>query len=249
YVQQTKLNFFQSTEKTEKNIIEASTSISLKSEVADDALLVVLAYNNLVVGNIVPFIKIVKAFLITRSRMSLRSANEPVLQAIVEILLPSRYHVPELCLVMNSKKQKGSGHFGYLDVFVLGGAEGNNISLELKYISLTGLMRDIKGSSMKKIDANELEKLDKILEKEDEESLLGRKYGQVVGYSAEGVLDERIQIVKSDPNKLKVPISSVSREFVLLNKSTEIGSTSSLADSSEIDSNPYGKVERIIGLV
>ncbi|CAJ0823857.1 14981_t:CDS:2 [Entrophospora sp. SA101] len=135
--------------------------------------------------------------------MSLRSANEPVLQAIVEILLPSRYHVPELCLVMNSKKQKGSGHFGYLDVFVLGGAEGNNISLELKYISLTGLMRDIKGSSMKKIDANELEKLDKILEKEDEESLLGRKYGQVVGYSAEGVLDERIQIVKSDPNKLK----------------------------------------------
>ncbi|CAH1769810.1 3422_t:CDS:2, partial [Entrophospora sp. SA101] len=185
------------------NIIEASTSISLKSEVADDALLVVLAYNNLVVGNIVPFIKIVKAFLITRSRMSLRSANEPVLQAIVEILLPSRYHVPELCLVMNSKKQKGSGHFGYLDVFVLGGAEGNNISLELKYISLTGLMRDIKGSSMKKIDANELEKLDKILEKEDEESLLGRKYGQVVGYSAEGVLDERIQIVKSDPNKLK----------------------------------------------
>lgn len=96
---------------------------------------------SLVVGNIIPFIKLRKTILSTRSRMSLSSANEAVLQAIVEILLPSRHRVPELCLVIDSKKQKGSGRFGFLDIFVL----RNNICLELKYISLIGLVRDTTG--------------------------------------------------------------------------------------------------------
>ena len=164
--------------------------------------------------------------------MSLYSASEAVLQAVVEILLPSKHRVPELCLVMDGKKQKGSGHFGYLDLFILGGARGNNICIELKYISLTGLVKD------KSFNANELEKLDKILEKEDEGLLLERQYkyrlkelnkwdqktiytilndgikqlnsymsiiakGQAVDYSSSGVYDERIKITKSEPNQLK----------------------------------------------
>src|SRR5438034_753011 len=91
------------------------------------------------------------------------------------MLLPSKHCIPELCLVMDGKKQKGLGCFCYLDIFVLGGTEGNDISLELKYISLVGLMRGITGN-WKEFDANELEKLDKILEKEDEKSLLKRQY-------------------------------------------------------------------------
>jgi hypothetical protein len=44
--------------------------------------------------------------------MSLSSADEPVLQAIVESLLPLKYRVPELSLVIDGKKPKGSGRFG-----------------------------------------------------------------------------------------------------------------------------------------
>jgi len=169
--------------------------------------------------------------------MSLSSTNESVLQAIVEILLPSKHRIPELCLVMDGKKQRGSKRYGYLDIFVLGGIRGNNISIELKYISLIGLLRNTDGKLTKEFGANELEELDKRLEKEDEESLLDRQYvyylkefkqwkkttireilkdganqlksymdtiakGWAVG-SASGVIDERIRVTRSNPNKLK----------------------------------------------
>ncbi|CAG8571680.1 15615_t:CDS:2, partial [Funneliformis caledonium] len=41
------------------------------------------------------------------SWMSLSSADEPELQAIVESLLPLRHRVPELSLIMDGKKPKG----------------------------------------------------------------------------------------------------------------------------------------------
>ncbi|POG69462.1 hypothetical protein GLOIN_2v1480021 [Rhizophagus irregularis DAOM 181602=DAOM 197198] len=168
--------------------------------------------------------------------MSLSSANESMLQAIVEILLPLKYHIPELSLVMDGKKPKGSGRFGYSDIFILKGIGDNYISLELKYISLVGLIRN------QMFGANELENLDKILEKEDEEILLKRSYtywskefkktnqttigevlksgisqlesymntiskGKVANYSSSGVLDERVKTIKSNPNKLKGHLS------------------------------------------
>ncbi|GES79265.1 hypothetical protein GLOIN_2v1472826 [Rhizophagus clarus] len=46
-----------------------------------------------------------------------QKANEAVLQAIVKRLLPSVYHVPELSLIMDGAKPKGSGRFGFSDVF------------------------------------------------------------------------------------------------------------------------------------
>ncbi|CAB4410515.1 unnamed protein product [Rhizophagus irregularis] len=141
-------------------------------QVVNDALLVASAYENLVMGNILPFIEILKTFLLTRSRMSLSLADESMLQAIVESLLPLKYRIPELSLVMDGKKSKGSGHFGYSDIFILKGMGDNYISLELKYISLVGLIR------IQKVEfgANDLENLDKILEKENEEDLLKRPY-------------------------------------------------------------------------
>ncbi|GES81632.1 hypothetical protein GLOIN_2v1771827 [Rhizophagus clarus] len=104
--------------------------------------------------------------------MSLFSADEAVLQAIVESLLPLKYRIPELSLIMDGKKQKGSGRFGYSDIFVLKEISNDNISLELKYISLVGLMKNQKN----KFGANDLENLDKVLEKEDEKFLLERLY-------------------------------------------------------------------------
>ncbi|PKC09169.1 hypothetical protein RhiirA5_416013, partial [Rhizophagus irregularis] len=69
-------------------------------QVVNDALLVASAYENLVMGNILPFIEILKTFLLIRSRMSLSIADESMLQAIVESLLPLKYCIPELSLVM-----------------------------------------------------------------------------------------------------------------------------------------------------
>ncbi|GES74643.1 hypothetical protein GLOIN_2v1817937 [Rhizophagus clarus] len=76
---------------------------------------------------------------VTSAHGKLVIADESMLQAIVESLLPLKYRIPEL---------------------------------SLSYISLAGL---IKNQNIK-FGANELENLDKILEKENEEFLLKRPY-------------------------------------------------------------------------
>ncbi|PKC75873.1 hypothetical protein RhiirA1_448252 [Rhizophagus irregularis] len=142
-------------------------------KIADDILHISLAYEDLISGNIINFTKLLKEILLTRSRRSLSSANESVLQVTVELLLPSRYRVPELCLIMNTAVNKGNGKFGFLDVFILGESYAN---LELKYIPLIWLISNINGKQAKDFNANELEELNKILEREDEDTLLKRQY-------------------------------------------------------------------------
>ncbi|UZO06775.1 uncharacterized protein OCT59_027084 [Rhizophagus irregularis] len=156
----------------QSRILEQNKNNLVYRQAVDDAFLIASAYESLIAGNVVPFIKILKTFLLTRSQMSLSSADEPVLQVIVENLLPPKYCVPELALVINGKKSKGTGRFGFSDIFVLSKTGNNNVSLELKYISLIGLI----GNQRDNFNANDLENLDKILEKEDEESLLNRTY-------------------------------------------------------------------------
>ncbi|GBB89492.1 hypothetical protein RclHR1_01620004 [Rhizophagus clarus] len=211
----------------QNQILEENKDNVIYEQVINDTLPVAPAYENLVIGNIMPFIEILKTFLSTRSRMSLSSADESMLQAIVEILLPLKYCIPELSLVMDGKKPKGSGRFGYLDIFVLKGTGDNYICLELKYISLVGLMKN----QNTKFGANDIEK-------ENEEFLLRRPYtywskehkttnqttigevlnigidqlksyiniiskGRPVDYFSSGVFDERIKITKSESNILK----------------------------------------------
>ncbi|CAB5188674.1 unnamed protein product [Rhizophagus irregularis] len=159
--------------KKQNQILRQNKNNLVYRQVVDDAFLIASAYESLIADNIIPFIKILKASLLSRSRMSLSSANEPVLQAIVEKLIPLKYCIPELSLVMNGKKPKGSGRFGYSDIFILSNEGNNNIILELKYISLIGL---INSNQKNNFGANELENLDKILENENEESVLKRSY-------------------------------------------------------------------------
>ncbi|CAB4479752.1 unnamed protein product [Rhizophagus irregularis] len=158
--------------KKQSQILEQNKDKLIYRQVINDALLVASAYEDLVKNNIIPFIEILKTFLLTRSKISLSSANESMLQAIVESLLLLKYRIPELSLVMDGTKSKGSGRFGYSDIFILKGTGDIYISLELKYISLVGLIKNQKD----KFGANELENLDKILEKESEEILLKRSY-------------------------------------------------------------------------
>ncbi|GBC33537.2 hypothetical protein GLOIN_2v1817937 [Rhizophagus irregularis DAOM 181602=DAOM 197198] len=168
-----KPNKFSETLQSKENNFNTVKSLSKTLQPDISLLSKKTAYESLVVGNIIPFIEILKTFLLTRSKMSLSSANESMLQAIIESLLPLKYRIPELSLVMDGKKLKGSGRFGYSDIFVLKGiGDIYYISLELKYISLVGLIKNQKA----KYGANELENLDKILEKENEEDLLKRPY-------------------------------------------------------------------------
>ncbi|CAB4373600.1 unnamed protein product [Rhizophagus irregularis] len=215
-------------------ILEQNKDKLVYKQAINDVLNITSAYENLVTGNIIPFIEILKSFLLTRSQMSLSSADEAVLQAIVESLLPLKYCIPELSLVMDGTKLKGFGHFGYSDIFILKGIGNNNVSLELKYISLVGLLKNQKN----KFNSNDLESLDKIIEEEDEEILLKRLYtywskenkenkqttigevldnginqlklymnviskGRTIDYSSSGIIDKRIKVTKSNPNKLK----------------------------------------------
>ncbi|GES84220.1 hypothetical protein GLOIN_2v1781474 [Rhizophagus clarus] len=153
-------------------ILEQNKDDLVFRNVVSDAFCSTLAYENLVTGNIIPFIKNLKISLLSRSQMSLFSADEAVLQAIVEGLLPRKYRIPELFLVMDGKKQKGSGRFGYSDIFVIKSTGDINISLELKYVPLVGLIKKQKNE----YGTNDLEDLDKTLEKEDEELLLSKPY-------------------------------------------------------------------------
>ncbi|PKY48292.1 hypothetical protein RhiirA4_463850 [Rhizophagus irregularis] len=159
--------------KKQSQILRHNKNNLVYRQVVDDAFLIASAYESLIADNIIPFIKILKASLLSRSRMSLSSANEPVLQAIVEKLIPLKYCIPELSLVMDGKKPKGLGRFGYSDIFILSKEGDNNIILELKYISLIGL---INSNQKNNFGANELENLDKILENENEETVLKRSY-------------------------------------------------------------------------
>ncbi|RGB42770.1 hypothetical protein C1646_750513 [Rhizophagus diaphanus] len=184
-------------------ILEQNKDKLVYKQVVNDALLIALAYENLVADNIVPFIELIKTFLSTRSQISLSSANEPVLQAIVENLLPLKYRIPELSLVMDGTKLKGFGRFGYSDIFILKGIGNNNISLELKYIPLVGLIKTQK----KKFNTNDLENLDKIIEKEDEKILLKRLYeywskehNEIKQITIEEVLNNGVNQLKSYMN-------------------------------------------------
>ncbi|GBB88920.1 hypothetical protein RclHR1_15530007 [Rhizophagus clarus] len=103
-------------------------------KIANDVFLFAVAYEDLIKGDISNFIKLLKTRLSARSRMSLSSANEPVLQAIVELFLPLKYYIPELCLIMNNTKKKGNGRYGFVDMFVLGKEIEKNYVTELEII-------------------------------------------------------------------------------------------------------------------
>src|SRR5919205_602304 len=127
------------------------------------------------------------------------------------MLLPLKHRIPEFCLVIDGKKQKGNGRFGYLDIFVLGETKGNNICIELKYISLIGLIRDTNGNQIEAFGTNELEKLDKKLEKENEKSLLDKQY---VYYSKEFKKWKQTtihEVLNNGINQLKLYMNTISK--------------------------------------
>ncbi|CAG8759371.1 34640_t:CDS:2 [Gigaspora margarita] len=123
--------------------------------------------------------------------MSLSSANEAVLQAIVEILLPSRHRVPELCLLIDSKKQKGSGRFVGKVRKILE-TEDEESLLNRRYIYWSKDLRKMVQITIRGIINDGINRLRSYMSK-----------GHTVGYSTSGVFDERIKTIKPGPNKLE----------------------------------------------
>ncbi|RGB35316.1 hypothetical protein C1646_759487 [Rhizophagus diaphanus] len=199
--------------KKQSQILKQNKNNLAYKQVVDNALLIASSYESLIADNIIPFIKILKNSLLTRSRMSLSSANESMLQAIVENLLPAKYCISELSLVMNGKKPKGSGRFGYLDIFILSSIGNNNMSLELKYISLVGLINGGQKNNFN--SANELEDLGKILEKENEASVLKRPYSYWSKEDKKTNLTTIGEILNNGVNQLNSYMKTISKGRVI----------------------------------
>ena len=106
-----------------------------------------------------------------------------MLQGVVECLLDEpKYHVLELCLVQDPTKMKGEGRFGFADVFIPAMTTSIGFRtiaqlLELKYIPLSGLyLKSETGNSSRAVTYKDMETLEKQLSKEDEATILKRKY-------------------------------------------------------------------------
>ncbi|KAG0074343.1 hypothetical protein BGZ92_003433, partial [Podila epicladia] len=141
--------------------------------------LMVPAIRNLKAGRAEEFCKLLETFFSSRAVRSLQTANEAVLQGIVELLSdePSS-HIPELRLVVDGSKETGKGRFGFVDIFIPRqataiGSDQTCVVMELKNATLEGLW---KGATSRKFDYKDLESLREALCSENESSLLSRKY-------------------------------------------------------------------------
>ncbi|RUS27825.1 hypothetical protein BC938DRAFT_482686, partial [Jimgerdemannia flammicorona] len=139
------------------------------------------AFDSLVRGNINDFVKLLEAFFKTRALRSFFSANEAMLQSIVELILdkPS-YRVPELRLVIDGNKGKGEGRYGFADVFIpatttISGGRTFAELLELKYLTL-GLFKGAANNWSHHPTYSDMEDLEKRLSGEDEDKILERNY-------------------------------------------------------------------------
>ncbi|GBB86915.1 hypothetical protein RclHR1_13370001, partial [Rhizophagus clarus] len=186
-------SFTTRSQKRQNQILEENKNNVIYNQVVNDAIPVASAYENLVIGDIIPFIEILKAFLSTRSRMSLLSADESMLQAIVESLLPLKYRIPELSLVMDGKKQKGSGRFEDLDKILE--KENEECLLKRPYSYWSKEHKKTNQTTIGEVLNNGINQLKSYI------NTISK--GKPVDYSSPGVFDERIRITKSESNILK----------------------------------------------
>ncbi|CAI2186743.1 8286_t:CDS:2, partial [Funneliformis geosporum] len=97
----------------------------------------------------------------------LQDYNEPGFQTAIELLLPTNHRRSEVRLIIDGlKKNSGTNENGIK----------SSVILELKCISLVGLLSGVKKRWVENAEYKSLKELDEELEKETEDELLGRKY-------------------------------------------------------------------------
>ncbi|RIA89109.1 hypothetical protein C1645_214919 [Glomus cerebriforme] len=161
-------------------VLERVTSYLL----AQDKIRVLIgpAIENLGKGRTNEFVKLLETFLDTRALRSQARANEPVLQGVEVLLDEPNKRVPELRLVLDGTKKPGDGRFGFVDIFIhpmLTSAVGRwtcGVVLELKNIMLGGLWNGEMNDWNNQPIFSDLKKLQGKICKEDDKSLLARKY-------------------------------------------------------------------------
>ncbi|EXX62412.1 hypothetical protein RirG_162000 [Rhizophagus irregularis DAOM 197198w] len=122
--------------------------------------------------------------------MSLFSANEPVLQAIVESLLPLKYHVPELSLVIDGTKLKGSENLGKIIE-----KENEKDLLKRSYAYWLKEHEETKQTTIGEVLDNGVDQLKTYM------NIISK--GKIINYSSSGIFDKRVKITESNPTKLK----------------------------------------------
>ena len=137
-------------------------------------------YQELMNDNIAPFIGIIKNFFNSESMRDLQTLNERVLKTALLALIPFSGRVSELCLMADSRKPYGQGHYKFPDLFVAKRSLLDiwtlSIVVELKLFSLLGLLSGDTGSWHSNFTASQLSNFNKSLGLEEEEALLKRKY-------------------------------------------------------------------------
>ncbi|CAG8541128.1 7574_t:CDS:2, partial [Cetraspora pellucida] len=116
-----------------------------------------LAYKSMLKGNISPFADLILNYHKSKSFREFKDYNEAAFQMAIELLLPTKHRQPEVRLVVDGSKSSGAGRFGFIDIFVNGVNEDrmkSSIILELKYISLVGLLSGEKAKWVEKQTIN-----------------------------------------------------------------------------------------------
>ena len=99
------------------------------------------ANRDLQIGSPEALVGLLKDFMAGRALRSLSTTNEASFQVAGEMVLtPPSARVGELRLVMDGSAPSGCGRFGFADIFFAPGGAPAAVLLELKYLSLTGLL-------------------------------------------------------------------------------------------------------------
>ncbi|CAG8511033.1 1016_t:CDS:2 [Gigaspora rosea] len=138
-----------------------------------------LMYKSMLKGNILPFVDLILSYYKSKAFREFKDYNEAAFQTAIELLLPTKNRKPEVRLVVDGSKNSGAGRFGFIDIFVNGVDEDgikSSVILELKCISLVGLLSGEKAKWAKNADYKSLKALDNKIKEETEEELLNRNY-------------------------------------------------------------------------
>jgi len=154
------------------------------------------SYNDFMRGNTTPFVELLENFFRQRHIRSNANANEPTLQATIELLWfgETSHLADEMHLIVDPSKPQGGGRSGFVDVFVGNSHVPNSILvMELKNVSLLYLWKARQPNP--KVDPPShkvFEPLANELEQATEDQLLDLKYSYPVkngGYVTQQVKD------------------------------------------------------------
>ncbi|RIB08619.1 hypothetical protein C2G38_2146964 [Gigaspora rosea] len=150
-----------------------------ENENEHDGYNVYAGYNAMLKGDASIFIEMISEYHRSKSLRELRGYNEGSFQTAVELLLPKNGWLSEVRLMADSTKRSGEGRLNFADVFVNGvnkRGRASSVLLELKHITMVGLLSGATGKWVNNPSYESLEDLEAKLENETEAEILDRTY-------------------------------------------------------------------------